>query len=141
MFDSYFPLKINFNLEYSTVDVVLTFRLEFSRLLNQLWLGFDLTTTTWPRVTKHKLVFFISHARMEVRQFQQLLLTTLVHDQVGEWWEYRKSSNGRHCLDETLNSQDRFKEMYGKSVKRIWISNLATETIIHWWHYVLSHSK
>ena len=27
------------------------------------------------------------------------------------------------------------------TVKRIWISNLATKTVIHWRHYVLSHGK
>ena len=32
---------------------------------------FDLTTTTQPHITKHKLVFFISRAHMEVRRFQQ----------------------------------------------------------------------
>ena len=44
MFDSYFPFKINFNLEHSTVHFWT--RLLSTIDLNQLWLGFDLTTTT-----------------------------------------------------------------------------------------------
>lgn len=88
MFDSQFPLKINFNIEYSTVHVFLILWLDFSRLLTQI--GYDSVSTQLQQqldlVSKIKTNdLFISRARMEVRRFQHSPL----------WPQY---SRGQHTV-------------------------------------------